>query len=128
MKPGIVVAVVVLVGAAAATFLSFSQATVKHVTIAEAMLAPGRTVQVPGRIVLDSVAFFLRANQPELRFDITDLQGGTERMTVVYRKPRPEGFSSVTTIEAVGRFKDGVFNADALLVKCPSKYRGRNGG
>jgi len=128
LKPGAVVALIVLVCAAAATFVSFSQATVKHVTIAEAMSMPGKAVQVPGGIVPGSVTFSLRGNQPELRFEITDLQGGTERMTVIYRKPRPEGFNSVTTVEAIGRFKDGVFNADVLLVKCPSKYRGRNGG
>lgn len=126
MKPGAIIAFIVLVGAAITTFLSFSQATVKHVTIAEAMASPGKTVQVPGQILKETVSFRIHDKQPELRFVIVDMQGGSQRMTVVYRKPRPENFHNATSVEAIGQYKDGVFEASTLLVKCPSKYQGKD--
>lgn len=125
MRPGPIIAFFVLIAAATAVLWSFSEATVKHVSIAEALRSPGKTVQVPGAIDKSTVRFRLVNAQPELRFDITDLQGGSERMTVVYRKPRPENFHNATRVEAIGRFQDGVFEATTLLVKCPSKYEGQ---
>lgn len=124
MKPGALVAFFVLVGSAVATFLAFSQATVPHVSLPEARRLAGQTVQVPGKIDKESVSFRIVNGQPELRFEVTDLQGSSERMTIVYRKPRPENFQNATNVEAIGRYEDGVFVATTLLVKCPSKYQG----
>src|SRR5207245_467585 len=55
-------------------------------------------------------------------FDIVDPKTN-DRVTVVYGQPKPENFDSATNVEAQGRYQDGVFHADSLLVKCPSKYR-----
>lgn len=124
MRPGALIAFLVLVGSAVATFLSFSQTAVKHVSIAEAKAMPGKTVQVPGKIDKSTVVFRVVDRRPELRFDVTDMQGGDERMTIVYRKPRPENFHNATNVEAIGRYENGEFVATTLLVKCPSKYQG----
>lgn len=124
MKPGALIAFLVLVGSAVVTFLSFSQSAVRHVTIGEAKASTGVTVQVPGKIDKSTVSFRVVHKQPELRFDITDLQGGDDRLTVVYRKPRPENFHNASSVEAIGRYEHGEFVASTLLVKCPSKYQG----
>jgi cytochrome c-type biogenesis protein CcmE len=80
---------------------------------------------VPGKIDHSTVTFGIRGTRPELRFDITDIQGGTERMTVLYTRPKPENFANATSVEAVGKFRDGEFHAHTLLVKCPSKYQSK---
>jgi cytochrome c-type biogenesis protein CcmE len=56
-----------------------------------------------------------------LRFDIQEMKG-TNRLTIVYREPKPENFDSATSVEAVGTYRNGEFHAKNLLVKCPSKY------
>jgi len=127
VKPGAVIAFLLLVASAVVTFFSFAQATAKHVTIAQARSMPGVTVQVPGTIDRSTVAFRIRGTRPELRFDITDMQGGSERMTVLYTRPKPENFANATSVEAVGTYSNGEFRAHSLLVKCPSKYQAKNG-
>ncbi len=50
------------------------------------------------------------------------MDGGPDRLTVVYPQPKPENFDNATSVEAVGQYRNGVFYASNLLVKCPSKY------
>ncbi|NLH98103.1 MAG: cytochrome c maturation protein CcmE [Chthonomonadales bacterium] len=124
MKRGPLVAFIVLVGAAVLTFVSFSGATARHVTIAEAMRLNGQVVQVPGRILHDTVRYDLQGDRGELRFDVADMQGGSETMTIVYSGAKPENFANATSVEAIGAYSGGVFRARTLLVKCPSRYQG----
>ena len=124
MKRGPLVAFFVLVAAAVLTFVSFSGATARHVSIAEAIRAEGQIVQVPGRIKRDTVRYELQGNRGALRFDVEDMQGGSETMTIVYQGAKPENFANATSVEAIGTFQDGVFKARTLLVKCPSRYQG----
>lgn len=123
MKPGPTIAFVLLVGSAIVTFLSFSRATAKHVSIAEAKRSSGVVVQVPGKVDHSTVSLTTDGSTPKLRFEVTDLQGSGERMTVVYSRAKPENFASCTSVEVVGRFQDGEFHAHTLLVKCPSRYQ-----
>jgi cytochrome c-type biogenesis protein CcmE len=120
MKPAYMIALVVISACMAVTMWAFTNAVAKHVSVAQAMAKPGETVQVPGVIDRKSVGF--DTIRGELRFDITDPKNPSSRMTIVYREPKPENFDSADKVEAVGVFKDGVFTASNLLVKCPSKY------
>lgn len=54
------------------------------------------------------------------------LQDNTGKMIpVVYAKPKPSNFEQAVSIVAIGHYDEarGVFLADDLLVKCPSKYQ-----
>jgi cytochrome c-type biogenesis protein CcmE len=51
-----------------------------------------------------------------------DEDGNT--MTVHYDGVKPGNFEEAVQIVAVGSYRDGVFHAEQLLVKCPSKYQG----
>ncbi|MBM3496815.1 MAG: cytochrome c maturation protein CcmE [Armatimonadetes bacterium] len=125
MKPGPIVAFVILVAASVFTFVSFSGATARHVSVGEAMRSRGETVQVPGRVDHGSTTYRLNGTQGVLSFDVTDLQGGRERMRVVYAGAKPENFANATSVEAIGVFRDGEFHAHRLLVKCPSRYQAK---
>jgi cytochrome c-type biogenesis protein CcmE len=57
-----------------------------------------------------------------LRFGLADENGTV--MPVMYEGVKPGNFEEATEIVAVGKYRDGAFHADQLLVKCPSKYQG----
>lgn len=56
----------------------------------------------------------------ETRFKIKDQNG--EQIDVLYTGPAPANMGSVARVVAVGGVKDGVFLANKLWIKCPSKY------
>ena len=59
-------------------------------------------------------------------FGLVDESG--EKMEVHYHGTEPDQFRSAHHIVAVGSYKDGAFEADRLLIKCPSKYEKMKGG
>ena len=126
MKPPHMIALGVIVVCMIVMLFSFSGAIAQHVTIRQAMAHPNEVVQVPGNIVKDTVVY--DTQRGELRFDILGVDPGTrkvvptERLTIVYAQPKPENFDSAFAVEAVGKYEGGVFRAQNLLVKCPSKY------
>ncbi|MBA3945276.1 MAG: cytochrome c maturation protein CcmE [Herpetosiphonaceae bacterium] len=57
---------------------------------------------------------------------VFDIQGNNgDLMTVVYTKAKPANFEEAQSIVATGKYDSATkhFQADALLVKCPSKYQ-----
>jgi cytochrome c-type biogenesis protein CcmE len=79
-----------------------------------------KIVQVLGKVEHD------KANYDEktgiFSFHIVDESG--DWMKVNYLGIKPGGFEQAESVVCVGRYKDGVFVANLLLVKCPSKYQG----
>ena len=47
-----------------------------------------------------------------------------DEMRVDYDGTKPGNFEQAESVVCVGKYKSGVFEADNLLVKCPSKYQG----
>ena len=45
-------------------------------------------------------------------------------MKILYNGVKPGNFEQATEIVAIGQYQNGGFEADQLLVKCPSKYQG----
>lgn len=127
MKPAYILAIAILLVTATVTFVTFAGAVANRTSVGDAIKRPGKTVQVPGEIVKDSIQYDVTLN--ELRFDVRELtrEGdrkvvGDARMTIVYSGPKPENFDDANSVEAIGAYRDGVFRANRLLVKCPSKY------
>ena len=98
---------------------SFKNNLTPYVSIEEAMKRPVK-VQVKGSLVPDSTEY-VEASQ-HLRFGLVDENGNV--MPVMYDGVKPGNFEEATEIVAVGKYRDGAFHADQLLVKCPSKYQG----
>lgn len=92
-----------------------------YVGFSDAQAATSR-VQVKGAIDKSSVEF--DHMKRDLRFDITDDAG--KRMTVHYAGTAPGNFDQASHAVCAGTFENGVFNADELLIKCPSKYQGED--
>lgn len=98
---------------------SFKSNLTPYVSFEEASRSE-RKVQVAGGLVENSTEYVDESE--ELRFTMVEEDGDT--MTVLYKGVKPGNFEEAVQIVAVGSYGDGVFHAEQLLVKCPSKYQG----
>lgn len=115
---GVVVAVVI--GVLIAT--SFSGSTSDYLTVADARaLGPeqSRDSRVSGAVVPDSVEWSTR--DLHLTFRIEDETG---ILPISYYGPQPDMLVDAVEAVAIGKYDPAteVFEADELLMKCPSKY------
>ena len=98
---------------------SFKSNLTPYVTFDEATKT-ARKVQVAGGLVENSTKYVDEAE--ELQFAMVDDDGVT--MDVHYKGVKPGNFEEAIQIVAIGSYDAGVFEAEQLLVKCPSKYQG----
>lgn len=102
-------------------FSSFNDSLTAYVSFAEAKERDKR-VQVIGTIVKDEVSY--NSDSLQLVFRVLDEDG--EDMTVVYAGSMPGNFDQAETVVCKGKYVNGRFEADELLLKCPSKYQGES--
>lgn len=123
MKAKYIIGIVIIAVFAGWGANSFMTTTISYVSLDEVATAKG-TVQVMGEIDFDAVNY--DAENSRLVFEVTGLEDHTrdQRLTVVYTGVVPGNFDQATSVVAKGHYEDGVFMADQLLVKCPSKYQG----
>ena len=102
---------------------SFMDSATPYVGIAAAQKATGN-VQVKG--LLDQKAEAPHMEGDYFVFTLQDEDTG-ESMPVRYHGTKPDQFDEAHHIVAVGTFRDGAFQSDKLLIKCPSKYEQQKG-
>ncbi len=99
-------------------------ATAYYVTVAEVMeQGPStRPVRVAGEALGDTIAWNTKDNV--LSFDVVDADGVDARiLSVIHHGPRPDMLRDGASVVLEGRYTDqGVFEANRLLLQCPSKY------
>jgi cytochrome c-type biogenesis protein CcmE len=79
----------------------------------------GERVRVNGEVVAGSEDW--NAQQVTLKFSIKDESGGV--LPIVYYGPRPDNFQRAASAIVEGELlADGSFQAQNLLLKCPSRY------
>lgn len=98
--------------------MSFVKNLTPYLPFATARQSTG-VVQVMGKLDKTSIQMEGR----ELHFTLIEAKTG-DRMPVVFGHTRPANFELAIEITAIGRYENGAFKADNLLVKCPSKYQG----
>jgi cytochrome c-type biogenesis protein CcmE len=76
-----------------------------------------RNVQVFGDVVVNTIKF--DKDTSIQTFDITDGSNSVE----VNHRGVVNNLQNATEVVAIGKYIDGVFQADQVLVKCPSKYQ-----
>jgi len=118
MNLKVVLALALLVVAGVFGVSSFKKSMTPYISFAEAKRSPGM-VQVNG--VLADRNYVLERDQQHLEFVLRDSKN--ETMKVEYRGVIPGNFDQATSIVAIGRYAGDHFEADQLLVKCPSKYQ-----
>ena len=79
----------------------------------------GERVRVSGTVVADSEVW--QAKEMTLAFAITDESG--KQLPIVFYGPRPDNFQRAAEAIVEGEMlADGSFQANTLLLKCPSRY------
>ena len=97
---------------------SFNKTVTPYISFAEARRSSG-LVQVNG--VMADKEYVMKQEEQFLSFRLRDARG--EVLPIEYRGVIPGNFDQATSIVAIGRYQDGKFQAEQLLVKCPSKYQ-----
>jgi cytochrome c-type biogenesis protein CcmE len=113
-----IVAALLVVVAAAVGIGSFKKTVTPYISFTEARKASG-LVQVNG--TLADKQYVMKQQEQYLSFRLKDDKG--EVLPVEYRGVIPGNFDQAVSIVAIGRYTGGKFEADQLLVKCPSKYQ-----
>jgi cytochrome c-type biogenesis protein CcmE len=108
------------VAAALAIFLVYTALAGGTPSVQPSSLAgqDGR-VSVAGKVVGQPTG--TARGESGLRFTLRDVQG-TATVPVVYRGSVPDLFRTGRDVSVEGSMQNGVFVADKLVTKCPSKY------
>jgi cytochrome c-type biogenesis protein CcmE len=118
MNLKVIVALALVAVGAVVGVTSFRKSVTPYLSFREARNASG-LVQVNG--VIADKDYVIKPQEQFLQFKLRDQKG--EVMPVVYHGVIPGNFDQATMVVAVGRYRDGCFQAEQLLVKCPSKYQ-----
>ncbi|MFN4032382.1 MAG: cytochrome c maturation protein CcmE [Fimbriimonadales bacterium] len=118
MKLSSTVALVLVFAGIAFTVRAFVTNTSPYVKVNQ-LETRGEHVHLPLKPLHDTVQFDIKTMT--LTFEGEDETG---HVRVVYPKGKPNNFEAATQVVAIGSYKDGVFYAEEMLVKCPSKYQG----
>ena len=116
MKPAAWIGFAIIAGALAFGARAFVTNLTPYITFAQARQTQG-TVQVMGKLDKKSIAV-----NKTLDFTLVNDRG--DRMPVTFAALRPANFAEAVQITAIGKYDGKVFQAENLLVKCPSKYQG----
>jgi len=118
MNLKIILAVALLAAAAVVGVTSFKKTMTPYIGFAEARSASG-LVQVNGKLADKN--YVLKPQEQFLSFKLRDEHG--EVMPVEYRGVIPGNFDQAVSVVAIGKYEGDHFEAQQLLVKCPSKYQ-----
>jgi cytochrome c-type biogenesis protein CcmE len=118
IKLGAVVTVAVSLAAMLAIGVVFTVNASPYVDVEQALVNGGDGLHLLGTIEKPTV----RSNplQREITFDVIDAKGKT--MHVDYHGEAISNIDEADKVVAVGSVKNGEFEANRLLIKCPSKY------
>jgi cytochrome c-type biogenesis protein CcmE len=117
MKPKYIIGLVIIVAFIVFAGMNLKKSLTPYVSLADAKRT-GTVVQVKGQRVPGTEEFNM--DDQVFHFEMTDEKG--EKFKVVYDGVKPSNFEQATEVVAIGRYNNGIFQAEQLLVKCPSKY------
>ncbi len=90
-------------------------------SFAQARENPGKQVHIIGELNAEKPVLETIENDA-LVFSFYMFDSAGEESKIVHYGPRPQDFEKLEQIVLVGKFKDDMFVASELLLKCPSKY------
>ena len=118
MKIKYIVGILIIVGFIAFAAINLSKSLTPYVSLDDAKKST-KVVQVKGQRVVGSEHFDI--DSKVFKFKMADDKG--EQFEVIYNGVKPANLEQAEEIVVIGRYTQGHFEADQLLVKCPSKYQ-----
>lgn len=126
MKRNQVIGLVCIVIAIGAIISTVYQADT-YASFAQAKENPERKFRIIGELVSGKpIVEEVVNNTLTLRFHLHDGHGGTSE--ILYFGGKPTDFSRSDEVVLIGSYRDDVFLASSILLKCPSKYRPEEAG
>jgi cytochrome c-type biogenesis protein CcmE len=117
------IVLLILVAVVSGILLSVYLGTVPNTTFDGARQKEGTDVRITG--VLDKtqpIEYDPRADANLTKFSVIDSSGRAEKVFLHYEKGKPDGLQFSEKVTLLGKYQDGVFHADDIQMKCPSKY------
>jgi cytochrome c-type biogenesis protein CcmE len=109
-----------LIAAGIAVFINASKDVSTYANFDQANA--GDRVKIVGQLSKDKPMVYDAQNNPnEFTFFMKDNDGVEKKVLLL--KPKPQDFEMSEQIVVTGQMKDDVFNANEILMKCPSKYK-----
>ena len=121
-KKFIIGGILIVAALASLLYTGFREGAVYYYTIAElkenSSALMGKDVRVAGNVADSSIEW--EAESLTLRFTMSDEK---DSLPVVYNGIIPDNFEGGREVVVYGKYdQDGIFSADGILTKCPSKY------
>ena len=121
--------IIVIIAAAIGIIVSTAGDASSYVTFEEAyaMSVSGNdnSIHVVGELKKDSQGnvegIQMGADMVSFSFVLVDENG--KEQTVQYKEPMPTDFIKSEKVVVIGKYKGETFNAEKILLKCPSKYQ-----
>ncbi|GAB4328081.1 MAG: cytochrome c maturation protein CcmE [Calditrichia bacterium] len=118
MKPKYIVGIAIIVVFIVFAAVNLSKSLTPYVSLDEAKTS-NEVVQVKGQRVDGSEMYDVESKL--FKFKMRDEKG--EVFQVVYNGVKPANLEHASEVVVIGRYQNGQFEAQQLLVKCPSKYQ-----
>lgn len=121
-KKFIIGGILIVAALASLLYTGFREGAVYYYTIAElkenSSSLIGKDIRVAGNVAAGSIEW--EAESLTLRFTMSDEE---DSLPVVYNGIIPDNFEVGREVVVYGKYdRDGIFSADSILTKCPSKY------
>lgn len=111
-------------------FSGISENSVYFLNVSEALAMPADKLQSArlfGTVKDDGIARFEAA--PGVKFQLEDKENAAETLWVVFEGAVPDTFKAGAEVIVEGHLENpGLFKAETLMTKCPSKYQKENRG
>ena len=118
---GIAIAVIVSTAGDASSYVTFKEAA----SMAED--GDNAKVHVVGKLKKNSEGEIIgMVYQPSVNpnyFEFELIDQNNDQKKVIYTNPKPQDFERSEQIVVIGKMDKGIFVADKILMKCPSKYQ-----
>ena len=114
---GIIIIVIFVLGAGIALagnltpYVTFTEARAKNATVQVHGTLEGEVQTLAGQ----GISFFLKDDDGV-------------RAQINYKGLKPDNMDQSEGVVVIGKFDGAVFNAEKILIKCPSKYESQAGG
>jgi len=119
--PLVLLGVAVFAALFAVGYTMFTRSVVYYHTATEVLDMTGEHVRLSGDVVDGSIS--IDAAQGTVAFEVSD---GTTTVPILYEGPAPDTLKDEGEAVVEGALgQDGVFHADTLLAKCPSKFEAK---
>lgn len=120
MKSSYVIALVMIL-VSIGIFISASADVSTYATFESATLSQSR-VKIAGTLNKNkSMQYDPTVDADKFVFHMLDSEGVSNQ--VILQQPKPQDFERSEQIVLTGAMEEGVFVADEILMKCPSKYK-----